>query len=386
MALEIREVTSRREYSLFIHLPEKIHRDHVNWVPPIYLDERAFFNPRKNKSFAYCDTILALAFRDTEPVGRIMGIINHRYNQRAGEQDARFCFMETWNDPEVFHALLQFVEDWARKKGLRNMVGPLGFSDKDPQGFMIEGFNEPLVIATNGNLSYMPDLVVKEGYSKKVDLVVYKVQVPREIPAFYRAIYERALNKNNLEVLEFTSRRQVKPYIHPVLHLLNETFSDIYAFAPFEEYEMDDFANRYLLLLDPRFIKIIRDGAGNILSFIIGMPDISKGIKACKGRILPFGIFKIISARRKSKQLDLLLGGIKAEYRGQGLDVIMGVAMLEEASRRGMEFIDSHLELETNFRMRREMERMGGKVYKRYRIFQKELLSEHKLFSKSVNQ
>jgi hypothetical protein len=163
----------------------------------------------------------------------------------------------------------------------------------------------------------------------------------------------------------------VKPYIHPVLHLLNETFSEIYAFVPFEEYEMDDFANRYLLLLDPHFIKMVRNKEGTILSFIIGMPDISKGIRACKGRILPVGIFSIIAARRKARQLNLLLGGIKAEYRGQGLDVIMGVKMLEEASRRGMEYIDSHLELETNFLMRREMERMGGEVYKRYRIFSK---------------
>jgi len=373
MALEIREVSGRKEYSIFIHLPEKIHRDHLNWVPPIYLDEKAFFNPRKNKSFTYCDTILALAYRDAEPVGRIMGIINHRYNQLAGERDARFCFMETWDDPEVFHAPLHYVENWARNKGMLKMVGPLGFSDKDPQGFMIEGFDKPIVIATNANQPYMVSRIEKEGYLKKVDLVVYKVPVPLEIPAFYRAIHERALKKNNLVVREFTSRRQVRPFIHPVLHLLNETFSDIYAFAPFEEHEMDDFANRYLLLLDPRFIKVICDRDDNILSFIIGMPDISKGIRACKGRILPFGIFSIIAARRKSKQLNLLLGGIKAEFRGQGLDVIMGVKMLEEASKRGMEFIDSHLELETNFRMRREMERMGGEVYKRYRIFQKEL-------------
>jgi len=158
-----------------------------------------------------------------------------------------------------------------------------------------------------------------------------------------------------------------------VLHLLNETFSGIYAFDPFEEREMDDFANRYLPLLDPRFIKVITDKEGNVLSFIIGMPDISKGIIACKGRVLPFGILRILQARNRSRQLHLLLGGIKEELRGQGLDVIMGVRMLEAAHRRGMEFIDSHLELETNVLMRSEMERMGGQVYKRYRIFTKRL-------------
>lgn len=373
MAIEIKEVKSRRDLYKFIHLPASIHKGHSNWVPPIYMDEWTLFSHRKNKSFGYSDTILALAYRDGVLSGRIMGIINRRYNEIHNEQDARFCFMETWEDPEVFHALIAYTEDWARKKGMLNLVGPLGFSDKDPQGFMIEGFNEPIVLATNANLPFMPTLLEAEGYVKKVDCVVYKVLIPEEIPPFYKAIYERAMQKNSIEILEFTKTRDIKPLIHEVLHLLNETFSGIYAFVPFEEWEMDSFANRYLPLLDPQFIKVIRDKQGRVLSFIIAMPDISKGIIASGGRVLPFGIFRILSARKHTRQLNLLLGGIKEEFRGQGLDVIMGVRMLETARERGMEFIDSHLELETNTRMRREMERMGGTVYKRYRIFQKPL-------------
>ncbi len=373
MAIKILEVKNRRQLYQFIHLPEKIHASHTNWVPPIYMDEWTFFNPKKNKSFSYCDTILALAFKDDQLVGRIMGIINHRYNEAQNENDARFCFMETWNDEVVFNALIDFIEKWSAKLGASNLVGPLGFSDKDPQGFMVEGFNEPIVIATNGNLEYMPVLLEKLGYNKKVDCVVYKVPIPDDIPDFYRAIYNRALQKNNIEILEFTSRKKIKPLIHPILRLLNETFAPIYAFDPFEEKEMDDFANRYLPLLDPHFIKVITDKDGNILSFLIAMPDISKGIIACNGHVLPFGIFQIISSRKKAKQLNLLLGGIKEEFRGQGLDVIMGVRMLETSKKRGIEYIDSHLELETNVKIRMEMERMNGMVYKRYRIFRKEI-------------
>jgi len=373
MAIIVREVIGRNELRRFIHLPQEIHQDHEHWVPPIYLDEWNFFNPRKNKSFQYCDTILALAWRDGKPVGRIMGIINHRYNDANNEKDGRFCFMESWNDPGIFQELIRFVESWAWEKGMQNLVGPLGFSDKDPQGFMIEGFGEPIVLATNGNLPYMPELLVQQGYEKKVDCVVYKVPVPREIPAFYKAIYQRAMINNDIEILEFRRRKEIKPLIHSVLRLLNETFSDIYAFAPFEEQEMDDFANRYLPLLDPRFIKIIRDRSGTVLSFIIGMPDISKGIIASRGYLIPFGIFRIIASRNRSRQLNLLLGGIREGYRGKGLDVIMGVKMLESAMKRNMEFIDSHLELETNIGVRREMERMGGEIYKRFRIFQKPL-------------
>ena len=162
MPVIVKKVTTRKDLRIFIHLPERIHKDHQNWVPPIYMDERAFFNEKKNKSFKYCDTLLALAYKDGVPVGRIMGIINHRYNESHNEKDGRFCFMETWNDPEVFHALINHVEGWAREKGMVRLVGPLGFSDKDPQGFMVEGFKEPVVIATNANLPYMPDLIVRE--------------------------------------------------------------------------------------------------------------------------------------------------------------------------------------------------------------------------------
>ncbi|MBK7028722.1 MAG: hypothetical protein IPH45_05725 [Bacteroidales bacterium] len=374
MVIEIKEVKSKKDLHRFIHLPAIIHEGHSNWVPPIYLDDRTFFNPSKNKAFEYCDTILALAYKNGKVVGRIMGIVNHRYNEIHQEKDGRFCFMETWNDTEVFHALISYVENWAREKGMQKLVGPLGFSDKDPQGFMVHGFGEPIVLATNGNFPYMPEMLEAEGYTKKIDCVVYKVLIPDTIPEFYQAIYKRALINNDVEILEFTERKKIKPLIHPVLRLLNETFADLYAFAPFDEKEMDDFANRYLPLLDPNFIKVVRDRQGNILSFIIGMPDISKGIIACKGRILPFGILRIIHARAKSKQLNLLLGGIREEYRGKGLDVIMGIKMLETAKRRGMHFIDSHLELETNHRMRREMEKMGGEVYKRYRIYQKQIV------------
>jgi hypothetical protein len=154
---------------------------------------------------------------------------------------------------------------------------------------------------------------------------------------------------------------------------MNETFQEIYAFAPLTEAEMDEFAKRYLIVLDARFIKIIENEKGELVAFILAMPDISVGIQKSKGYVLPFGIFQILRAQKKTKQLDLLLGGIRKDYRNNGLDTILGINMLREAQRVGFEYIDSHLELETNTKMRAEMERMGGKVYKKYRIFKREL-------------
>ena len=140
MAIDVREVKTRRDLKTFIYLPEKIHRDHHNWVPPIYMDEWKYFDPKKNKAFGYCQTILFLAFREGRPVGRIMGIINTRFNEYRNEKLGRFGFLETWEDQEVVHALLARVEEWARGLGMIRIVGPYGFSDQDPEGFLIEGF------------------------------------------------------------------------------------------------------------------------------------------------------------------------------------------------------------------------------------------------------
>lgn len=373
-SIVVKKVQTKKELKAFIHLPAKIHQNHPNWVPPIYMDDWEFFNPKKNKSFESCDTILLLAYRDAKVVGRIMGIIHRKYNEKHDEKNARFAFFETWNDTEVAAALIQYLEDWARERGMNKLIGPLAFSDKDPQGLLIEGFDEPAVIASNCNFPYQVELVENNGFQKEVDLVVYQIKIPDTIPEFYQKIYDRAVAQNHgMKVLEFDSRRKVKPYIHPVLHLLNRTFTEIFGFIPFTEAEMDDFANRYLFLINPRFIKILVNERNEVVAFVIGMSHIGEGIKKAKGKLFPLGIFKIFAAARKSRQLNLLLGGVDPAYRGRGLDVLMGVKMLQSAKALGKTMIDSHLELENNTKVRAEMEKVGGRVYKRFRIFVKEL-------------
>lgn len=370
--IDIIKVKTKKQLKKFIHLPAKIHRNHSNWVPPIYMDERQFYNRRKNESFSYCDTILLLAMQNNECVGRIMGIINHKYNKAHNENDARFCFLETYDDYKVANKLLTAIEEWAITKGKTGLVGPLGFSDKDPQGFLFKGFDQPSVIATVCNFPYMLDFVKRSGFTKKIDLVTYKIDVPKTVPEFYKKIYQRALNNNGgIRVINFSSRKQLKPYVRPVLELMNKTFIGIYAYSPLSAKEMDEFASRYLMVLDPRFVKVIENEKDEVIAFILGMPDISDGIKKSNGYMFPLGFIQVLRSQKKTKQLNLLLGGISAEYRNKGLDTILGVEMLKSANKRGMKYIDSHLELETNLKMRAEMEKMGGVVYKRFRIYTK---------------
>jgi len=368
----IKEITSRKELREFIFLPEKVHKNDPDWLPPIYMDERLLFNKKKNKSYKYADAVLLLAWRDNKPVGRIMGIINRRYNTINNEQHGRFCFMECYDEQEVFHALIEWVEKWAKQNGMSMLVGPLGFSDKDPQGFQIEGFEYPMFITSANNSPYMPRLIEAEGYKKKIDLVNYLAEMPKELPEVYKKILSRVGNSNEFKIIEFKSKKELKAYIIPALELMNETFNEIYGFVPLTDKEKIEFANRYLPILDHKFIKVV-EADGGLVGFAIGMPDVSPGIKECNGRLLPLGIFKVLTESKRSKKLLMMLGGVKKPYRGKGIDVLMGVKILQSAIKHKMEIIDSHLVLEDNARMRAEYERVNGKVVKKFRIYQKEL-------------
>ncbi len=370
----VKQVITKKDKRIFIYLPSEIHKNNPIWLPPIYSDEWLLFDEKNNKSYRYADTILYLAWRGDKPVGRIMGIINKRYNEIHNENNGRFCFMESYDDQEVAHALISSIELWAREKGMAKLVGPLGFSDKDPQGFQIEGFEHRKFIVCPTNASYMPVLLEKEGYTKEEDLVNYLAKVPADLPEVYQKILTRVSRSNGYKIVEFKTKRELRKYIIPVLELMNQTFSEIYGFVPLEDNEKKEMASRYMMILNPKFIKVVEAPDG-VVGFAVGIPDISEAVRKSGGKLYPFGVLRILIALRTSKKLLMLLGGVRKDYRNKGLDVLMAVKMLQASMEFKMELIDLHLILEKNTRMRAECERIGGQVIKRFRIFQKSLVN-----------
>jgi hypothetical protein len=368
----IKEVKTLMDKRRFIFLPSKVHRNDPDWLPPIYSDEWELFNEKKNKSYHYADTVLYLAYRNKKVVGRIMGIINRRYNEIHKEQHGRFCFLESYENQEVVHALITKVEEWAKARGMIKLVGPLAFSDKDPQGFQIEGFEHPKFIICPTNDRYLPEMIAKEGYDKDRDLVNYLAKKPDDMPEIYKKILSRVSQNTEYHIVEFNTKKELKPYLLPMLELMNQTFMEIYGFVPLTEAEKKELVARYIMILDPRFIKVV-EGNDGLIGFAGGIPDISAGILRSKGRLLPFGIFRILNESRKSKRLLMLLGGVKTAYRGKGIDVLMGIKILQSCIQHKMEWIDLHLVLENNYKMRAECERIGARVIKRFRIYQKNL-------------
>ncbi|MCB0597053.1 MAG: hypothetical protein H6557_21030 [Lewinellaceae bacterium] len=373
MPISIKEVAGKKEQRVFIYLPEQIHAKHKNWLPPIYIDEWDFLNPRKNKSYAHSDTVLYLAYQDGQPVGRIMGIINRKYNSLHQEKAVRFFHFDCFEDEAVAFALLDAVEQWGKKMGMEEIIGPFGFSEKDPQGFMIKGFDELPVIATSCNLPYMPQFMERRGYGKKMDCFDFLIDLKDGLPAHYARIYERVKRNTRFQLLEFESRKKLRPYIVPVFELVNEAYKDIFGFQPLDDGEIKFIVDRYLPLLNPRYVKIVADETGKVIAFFIGVPNMTKGIQRAKGKLFPFGFLHIIASARRTKQLDLLLGAIDNNYRGMGIDLLMAWPMIQSARQAGIETLETHLVSEDNKPMLAEYQRVNARMHKQFRIYRKAL-------------
>lgn len=373
MPLELKAVNSKALLKEYIYLCKNIYQRETRWVPPFYEDEWAFHDPTKNKTLEHCETMRMIAYEDGKAVGRIMGIIHDPYNKLHQEKTARFFNLDCINNQNVANILINAVETWALSKGMNKVIGPFGFSDKDPQGLQIEGLNYLPVLATPANPAYLPNLVVKEGYTKEVDCVSYQMPIPKEVPLLYIRVSDRIKRNNALQLIEFKSKRALKQYIIPVLRLVNETYAPLFGFAPMSEEEMKKFADQYVPVLDPEFVKVVVNTHQDVVAFVVAMPDMSAGIQKAKGKLFPFGFIFVLNAMRKSKQLNLMLGAVKNGYRGNGISALMGKAMIESANKRGLEIMDSHLILEHNYTMRGECEKLNGQVCKRFRIFSKNL-------------
>lgn len=372
MPIELKQVQSRNDLGKFIRFPFLIYKNNPYWLPPIFFDEKNFHNPKKNKALRTNDTIMYLAYKNGKIAGRIMGIIHHLNNDHTGIKRARFFKFDCINDQQVAHALINAIEDWGKSKGMDEIIGPFGFSDKDPQGLLINGFDIRAAIVAPYNDPYYIDLVEKEGYTKEVDLFEYKIPVPDKIPDFYQRIYERVSRNKDIQCVQLRNKKELRPYIMPVMRLINETFRDIYGSYELDEEEMQKFADDYMMILDVDFTIIITD-KGVPISFFIAVPDVGPALQKTGGKLFPFGFLRIMKEMKRTDFIVLMIGGIRASHQGTGIDVMMGVKMLEACARRGIKQIHSHLELEENHKIRGEMEKMGGKVCKVHRVYRKTL-------------
>ncbi len=375
MSIHIKEVSSRKDLKTFIYLPESIHKNHKNWVHPLYMDEKKFFSKKENPAFHHNKTILLLAFREGKAVGRIMGVIPLDFNEMNNVQTARFSYFECYEDKEIFDALLHKIEDWAKKNNCNQVIGPMGFSDKEPQGFLTQGFDEKTMLVTNCSFKFMQDFIKESGYKSYVELCQYDVPLTESILDRYKVFATSLPERLEIKVHEFNRIKDIKPFVRPVFELINSTYTDIYGFTKISQEEADEFGERFLPLLNPELIKIITNKDGEVVAFIIAMSDLSKAMKKARGRLFPLGWYHILRASKKSEVLMLLLGSIRNDMQRKGLDGVLAVHLIKSALKLGFKKMDSHLIMRDNIKMRNEIERLKGfKMYKEYTIFSKDIV------------
>jgi len=273
----------------------------------------------------------------------------------------------------VVKALVNFAEDWGRQRGMKKIVGPMGFTEEDPEGFIYMGFDENPTISCYQNTPIMNEYMDKLGYGKELDWFVYKMDIAKSLTPLYAKMFERYSRSKLFNLKEFKSKREIKPYIKPVFKLMNESFDEIYGYSPLSEGDMEHLAKRFMMMVDPRFIKGVETPEKELIGFMISIPNFSPGLQKARGRLFPFGFMHILNASKTSTQLDSLLGAVKKEYRGRGVDILIGYSQMKTALDAGFKIVDSHHIMEHNESMRAEMERSGSVIYKKFRLYQKTL-------------
>lgn len=373
MPVTLTEVKTPRDMKRFVYLPEVINAGRPGWVPPLYDDDKAVLNPRKNPALSYCETVYMLAWKDSKCVGRVAAIINRKYNEYAKVKTGRFGWFEAIDDLEVVKALVGFAENWLKERGMTRIVGPMGFTEEDPEGLIFMGYHENPTLACYQNTPVMNQFLEQLGYGKELDWFVYKLDIVKTMTPLYKKMFERASRSTLFRLKEFTAKKELKAYIRPIFKLMNDCFVDIYGYSPLSDHDVDHLAKRYMPLLEPRFIKVVETPEGEVVGFIVSIPNFSPGIVKARGRLFPLGFLYIMNASKKTTQLDNYLGAVKPEFRGKGVDILMGYAQLKTAAAAGFKIMDSHHEMEENTLVRAEMERTDAEIYKKFRLYSKDL-------------
>lgn len=376
MSIVVKEVLNKGDLKTFVKLPFAMYKNDPMWVPQMIRDDMEVFNRAKNPAFDNADARQFLAYKDGKAVGRIAAILSRVANQKYNTRNLRFGWFDAPNDPEVAAALFKTVEAWAKELGMETLTGPHGFCDLDPQGMLVEGFDRLPTIAGYYNFPYYQKLVEDLGFQKEVDYVEFRTHVP-EMSAFPEKLLrlaERIKERGGLRVLKFAAKKELLGRAEELFHLLDETFEEIYGAVPLTERQIHYFIKKYFSFVDKDLIQAVVNEKDEMVGFMIAMPNFSRAFQKARGRLLPLGWWHLLRAIKKNDVLDFYLAGIKKNYRGQGVDLLMVVEMAHKAIAKGFRYTESNQELETNTKIQAQWKYFNPVQHKRKRIFKKKLV------------
>ncbi len=366
MAVAVVEVTDRAGRKDFATLPFRLYGGCRAWVPPIISSEMEFFDPRRNPSFRTCRAALWVALSEGRPVGRIAGIFHPSERDESGRAMARFGWPDFVDDPAVSGALLDTVERWAAAQGAAGLRGPLGFTDLDPQGLLVEGFDEPGTIATLYHHRYCAAHLERRGYVPETDWVEYDIPVPPAVPAELARMADVVRRRTGARVVRPRTRAEMMAFAPRVFDIVNRAFAGMFGTVPLSAAQADHYASRFRFL-DPAYSGVVLDGKGELVGFGISSPSPAEGFRKCRGRLFPLGFVHVLRSLRRAETVDLYLIGLLPEFRGKGLMALLLEELCGHFIRQGHRRVESHPELETNRDIRTFWRHFPARQHKRRR-------------------
>lgn len=365
--------SSKKELLKYIRFGIDLYKGNPYFVPPLISDDLATLSPDRNPAFDNCSAQCFMAYRDGKPVGRITAIINDLVNLKDGEKVCRFGFVDFIDDRETVDALFEAVEEWGRKRGCTSLIGPMGFSDMDHEGMLIEGFDEMGTMATIYNYPYYPCHMERMGFAKDVDWVEYRMKVPDTVPEKYQRIADIVKKKYGLKVKKYTSRKKIKEeYGVALFELINEAYADLYGYSPLTPKQIEYYINAYLGMLRLEDVCVVTDADDRLIAVGISMPSLSKALQKSQGRMFPFGWYHLLKAiKGHSDVVDLLLVAVKPEYQSRGVNAVLFADLIPNYIANGYKYAESNLELEGNESVQKQWEYFERRQHRRRRAWRK---------------
>lgn len=373
MSLIIAEVRTKKELKRFVEFQYSLYKNNKFWVPPLKSEEMFLLLKEKNPAFDFCKAKYWIALNDGKVVGRIAAIINNKYNEKWGKKAVRFGWFDFVDNAEVSEALLSEVEKWAAEEKMEYVHGPLGFTDLDGEGLLVEGFEESSTLGALYNYPYYPGHLEKAGYLKDTDWIEYQVKHKPEIVDKVKRIAEIALKRNNLTVLKVKKSKEILPYAKQIFEVLNTAYKDLYGFVELSEKQIDMYVKQYFGFIIPEYVPVVLDQENKVVAFGISMPSLSEAFRKCRGSLFPFGFIHILKAMKNNRKADLYLTAVRPDYQNKGVNAILMHETNKVFMKNRIEIVETNRELEGNEKVQAQWKFFETRCHKRRRCYKKEL-------------
>ena len=376
MSVSIKTVTTKRDFKIFARFANRMYKGNPYYVPSIVMDDLDTFDKAKNAAFEFCEAEFYLAYKDDKLAGRVAAIVNHKANEAWNVKQVRFGWFDFVDDIEVSAALLDAVAAFGKSRGMTDMAGPLGFTDFDPEGMLVEGYDRISTMALIYNHPYYPEHMKKLGYHKETGWVEYRLTLPEAPSERHRSIAEAVKARYGLKVRKLT-KRQVKKegYGQKIFKLINETYCVLYGYSLLSEKQIDQYVDAYLGIVNMELLSFVEDSDGNLIAAALTIPSVAKALQKCNGELLPFGWWHLLKTMywKKPDTLELLLIGVRPDYQNKGVNSLVMVDLLERYHKLGFKYAETNANLESNIKIQAMWDHFDHELHKRRWIFAKEL-------------